>query len=504
MVWDDAGLYILVVANDDFWFPYTGTGNEYEYDKIELYFDTNYILTDGVGGQAGSTGNRQISFAVNGNTTPLDGTVNSNDVLGGTVKWAYKVDEPKWTSEWFIPWESIPDKDGVLFDKTAQMGFDVDITDRDPDDAARKRAMWANVGAIDENWGNMDDAGYITFEGAEAGIYVDGITLSGSDITTDNGTIQLSAVVEPADATNQMLKWEVTSGTDKVSISKDGVVTAIKNGTVTIKALATDGGWAESNELTINISGQVLTLAEISYLKNGNFDKTTATGGPENWDNGTVTDGILNFGPASVLTNQWDYHLQQVTHIPFELKDEDFVLSFKAWADEPRTLPLVFEDAFNDGAQWDAYASSTDPGWSDKTWTVNLTTEPTVFSMHLNFSPMKETTQQNFNFQVGLNAAQIHMDSIYLVRSAELALVSARSLASAKSKVQLYPNPVQTELTVSKIAVANSKVAIYNSLGQKLMEKVATGNIAKFDVANLRKGMYFVKLSDGTTQKFIR
>jgi hypothetical protein len=117
---------------------------------------------------------------------------------------------------------------------------------------------------------------------------------------------------------------------------------------------------------------------------------------------------------------------------------------------------------------------------------------------------MQETTQQNFNFQVGLNAAQIHLDSIYLVRSAELALVSARSLANAQSKVQLYPNPVQTELTISKIAVANSKVAIYNSLGQKLMEKVATGNIAKFDVANLRKGMYFVKLSDGTTQKFMR
>jgi hypothetical protein len=117
---------------------------------------------------------------------------------------------------------------------------------------------------------------------------------------------------------------------------------------------------------------------------------------------------------------------------------------------------------------------------------------------------MQETTQQNFNFQVGLNAAQIHLDSIYLVRSAELALVSARSLANAKSKVQLYPNPVQNELTISKISVANSKVSVYNAVGQKLIEKTANGTQAKFDVSSLKKGMYFVRFSDGTSEKFLK
>jgi len=33
---------------------------------------------------------------------------------------------------------------------------------------------------------------------------------------------------------------------------------------------------------------------------------------------------------------------------------------------------------------------------------------------------------------------------------------------------------------------------------------LAIGNIAKFDVSSLRKGMYFVRLSDGSSQKFIK
>jgi hypothetical protein len=41
-------------------------------------------------------------------------------------------------------------------------------------------------------------------------------------------------------------------------------------------------------------------------------------------------------------------------------------------------------------------------------------------------------------------------------------------------------------------------------VGQKLMEKTANGTVAKFDVANLRKGMYFVRFTDGTSEKFVK
>ncbi len=98
---------------------------------------------------------------------------------------------------------------------------------------------------------------------------------------------------------------------------------------------------------------------------------------------------------------------------------------------------------------------------------------------------------------------KISMDSVMLIKEDDL-ILSASVLSNAKNKVQLYPNPVQNELTISKIAVANSKVSLYNALGQKLMEKTANGTQAKFDVTNLRKGMYFVRFVDGNSEKFIK
>ncbi len=82
--------------------------------------------------------------------------------------------------------------------------------------------------------------------------------------------------------------------------------------------------------------------------------------------------------------------------------------------------------------------------------------------------------------------------------------VSVPVLSDDQNKVKLYPNPVQTELTVSRIASANSKILIYNVVGEKLIEKTAIGTQVKFDVSNLRKGIYFARFADGNSMKFIK
>ena len=497
MLWDEAGVYILVVANDDAWFPFWAPGggaNGWEYDKVELYFDTNYILADGVGGQGGASGNRQI--APDSKSSAIAGEPQTQTILGGDVTWAINVTDPTWTSEYFVPWESIPDKDGILFDKTAQMGFDVTLIDRDPGDAARKRAQWANIGAINENWNNMDDAGYLTFEGAEAGIYVDGISISGGEITADNGTFQLVGVVSPADATNQKLKWNITGGTGKAKISADGLITAIKDGTITVKAVATDGGWAESNEATVTISGQVTTLPEVSLVTDGFFDDPTRAA----WSGGTVVDGVLVCDPPSAGANPWDWTTTQIVDVPFAKKDIPYIFTFKAWSDAVRTFNVDFEDS-NNG--YSRYGVSTDPesnGTSD--WTFDVTTEPKVYVFHVTFSNMMENARKSMQFMLGKADEPVYLDSVMVFEESEYIL--SNKLVNANT-VRVYPNPVGSanQLNVN-LPAAVGKVAIYNALGQKLIEKAATTTLVKFDVSSLRKGMYFVRLSDGTTQKFIR
>jgi hypothetical protein len=90
-------------------------------------------------------------------------------------------------------------------------------------------------------------------------------------------------------------------------------------------------------------------------------------------------------------------------------------------------------------------------------------------------------------------------------RAVELLVTILSSKDSGKNnKVQLYPNPCMTELTVSNIESANSNVSIHSVAGVKLIEKAANDTQAKFDVSNLPKGAYYVRFSNGISEKFIK
>jgi uncharacterized protein YjdB len=60
-------------------------------------------------------------------------------------------------------------------------------------------------------------------------------------ITTDKGTYQVKAVVLPTDATDKTLTWTITSGMGNATVNQSGLVTAVSNGTSTVRATANDG-----------------------------------------------------------------------------------------------------------------------------------------------------------------------------------------------------------------------------------------------------------------------
>jgi hypothetical protein len=91
-------------------------------------------------------------------------------------------------------------------------------------------------------------------------VSVTGITIQSAgaltSITTHAGTLQLSATVTPADATDKRLTWSVTDGTGSAIINQNGLLSAVMNGTVTVKAVS-QSAKAISAELVITISNQV-------------------------------------------------------------------------------------------------------------------------------------------------------------------------------------------------------------------------------------------------------
>jgi uncharacterized protein YjdB len=81
-------------------------------------------------------------------------------------------------------------------------------------------------------------------------------------ITTDKGTYQVTAAIQPADATDKSLTWVITNGMGKASVNSSGLVTAVSNGTVTVKASANDGSGI-SGTLDIIITNQKVLITSI-------------------------------------------------------------------------------------------------------------------------------------------------------------------------------------------------------------------------------------------------
>jgi uncharacterized protein YjdB len=146
-----------------------------------------------------------------------------------------------------------------------------------------------------------------------SGVTVMGIVVNGAGgvslITALGGTLQLSAAVTPANATNKTVTWSLVNGTGQASISAGGLVTAITNGTVTARATANDGTGVYST-LVITISNQNIPVTGIVVTGAGGVSLITALGGtlqlsaavtPANATNKTVTWSLVNgTGQASI------------------------------------------------------------------------------------------------------------------------------------------------------------------------------------------------------------
>ncbi|MGD0756306.1 MAG: Ig-like domain-containing protein [Bacteroidales bacterium] len=135
-------------------------------------------------------------------------------------------------------------------------------------------------------------------------IPVTGITVSGAggltSISSDNGTLQLSATVLPANATDKAVTWTLINGTGLAFISADGIVTAIDNGTVTARATSSDGSGVYGN-LVITISNQIGPVTNITVTGAGGATTITT-------DNGTLQlSAAIIPANATVKTVTWSF-----------------------------------------------------------------------------------------------------------------------------------------------------------------------------------------------------
>lgn len=138
----------------------------------------------------------------------------------------------------------------------------------------------------------------------EGEIKVTSITVNSASntITQNGGTLAMQAAVLPINATNTSVTWSVDSP-NLASISSSGLLTAIANGTVTVKATAQDGSGVFGTK-EIVISGQTnsleeILLATVKLYPNPTEDKLhiEAIGEIESFQIYNVLGEVLSHGP---------------------------------------------------------------------------------------------------------------------------------------------------------------------------------------------------------------
>jgi len=90
-------------------------------------------------------------------------------------------------------------------------------------------------------------------------------------ISTLNSTLQLSAQVLPADATDPEVIWSVENVSGEATVSSDGLVTGIVSGLVKVTATATDGSGV-SDDFEITISDHIIPVSDITIFPEGNIN----------------------------------------------------------------------------------------------------------------------------------------------------------------------------------------------------------------------------------------
>jgi len=443
-LWTNDGIYILLTVTDDVFFPaYMGATplNNWEYDKPEIYFDVNPILADGIGAIDGQ-GHYQVSppFV----ETEIDGTpVTAAD---GVIN-AFLVSAPNYVAEYFVPFSKLFDNTGFQLQTTDTIGFDVTIIDRDNEEIPRQRAVWANVGAIDESYFNMDGCGTATFDTSDAVVLVTSITVSSvgnaTTISADGGTLQMSALVLPENTTYPIPSWSVINETGKASIDANGLLTAKVDGTVTVVATAKDGTGI-TGSMQITLSNQVVTLSDVNIIKNGRF----ATDGPieypwatwsGNGGTASVVNGVCTMVPVAAA-EVWQLHVNQSNWVVY--KDTSYMLTFTAWSDAYREINIDFEDEVT----YNRFGASTDAdaigGRSE--WIIALTTTPTVYKRYVTFDQLESNTSTKFNIMPSATSEIVYIDDISLVSLGDMNLVNIANLFAGGSGSQADPYLIST------------------------------------------------------------
>ena len=324
-----------------------------------------------------------------------------------------------------------------------------------------------------------------------------------TSITSDNGTLQLSAAVLPNNASNKTVTWAIVNGTGQASISASGLVTAIKNGTITAIATANDGSGV-FGILIISLSNQIVPVTSIAVTGTGGISIINTDDGslqllavtlPSDATDKTVTWSLVNgIGQASISSSG------VVT------ATDNGIITVRATA--------------NDGSGVYGTLDITISGQIVPVTGINISATDGAATINMNNKKLQlkaivfplNATNKTVTWSLVNGAGLATINSAGLVTGIDNGVVTAKATANDGSGIYglldipiFVENSKLTSLTVTKDEIRitlNSnyiswKAGLYNYQGALVLSNLINSDIFVFDISSLPSGIYLVVLSKG-------
>ncbi len=192
-------------------------------------------------------------------------------------------------------------------------------------------------------WGDFNDKTRQICSGQSGTVSVTGVSIAQDSYDVNlNGSTQLSATVEPSNATTKAVTWS-SSDTSVVTVSTSGVATGLKEGSATITVTTQDGGFTDTctvNVVKVSVTGVSLNKSSIS-LQAGQSFTLTASVLPQNASNKDVTWSSDNTSIASVTSGKVSAVGAGKTNVKVTTVDGGFTATCEVTVIEsPQTIPV--------------------------------------------------------------------------------------------------------------------------------------------------------------------
>lgn len=299
-------------------------------------------------------------------------------------------------------------------------------------------------------------------------------------IATSGGTLQLTANVLPQ-AANQNVAWSIVEGSTLATVSQTGLVTAIANGTIKVRATSVIENTV-FGEIQIQLSNQPLvycipnfsqgvepiTLVEFAGISNTSPD---ATSSPAYEDFTSMIGNVM-------IGNSYPIRLKGNTN-------GSYSGYYKAYIDWNRNG--TFED--NEGQQLGYLTNSNGVDDVELNTVIIVPTTATVGNVRMRILKKYQSS----------TIPACNTDSYGQAEDYTLNVQENLGIGDFDpTNFKLYPNPTSSIVNV-QTSLEVEDIKIYNQLGQF----VASQKTTQIDLSNVSSGLYIIQINfkNGQTAK---